>query len=155
MTSPAKTALFAGRPVERRAQFRANRSRFAPIKNFRDAVLGTATEAARNVFMPEITGHQIKRNPMVDTKRFTFAPEQDVLEIEGARKASAPAKRGLSTGSLSIEAQAPETHNPYMRIPEVERKRVPGQRTDLRKLSAWIKMMRALEEAKKNPTDEE
>jgi hypothetical protein len=41
-----------------------------------------------------------------------------------------------------------------MRIPEGERTRAPGQRTDLRKLSAWIKMMRALEEAKKNQDDE-
>ncbi|MEA3182977.1 MAG: hypothetical protein QOI59_6500, partial [Gammaproteobacteria bacterium] len=36
------------------------------------------------------------------------------------------------------------------RVPEVERKRAPGQRADLRKLSAWIKMMRSLEEAKKS-----
>jgi hypothetical protein len=41
-----------------------------------------------------------------------------------------------------------------MQIPESERKRAPGQRTDLRKLSAWIKMMRALEEAKKNRGNE-
>jgi hypothetical protein len=35
-------------------------------------------------------------------------------------------------------------------------KSAPGQRTDLRKLSAWIKMMRELEEAKKrNGNDEE
>ena len=40
------------------------------------------------------------------------------------------------------------------RIPEIERKRAPGQRTDLRRLSAWIKMMRSLEEAKKNRDDE-
>jgi hypothetical protein len=57
------------------------------------------------------------------------------------------------TEPLSIESQ--DTHNPYMRIPEGERKRAPGQRTDLRKLSAWIKMMRALEEAKKNQNGED
>ena len=34
------------------------------------------------------------------------------------------------------------THNPHMRLPEMESNRAPGQRTDLRKLSAWIKMMR-------------
>jgi hypothetical protein len=42
-----------------------------------------------------------------------------------------------------------DTFNPYMRIPEAERTRSPGQKTDLRKLSAWIRMMRELEEAKK------
>jgi hypothetical protein len=41
-----------------------------------------------------------------------------------------------------------------MRIAETERKRAPGQRTDLRKLSAWIKMMRSLEQAKKKRDDE-
>jgi len=31
---------------------------------------------------------------------------------------------------------------------------MPGSATDLRKLSAWIKMMRAMEEAKKRPDEE-
>jgi hypothetical protein len=74
--------------------------------------------------------------------------ERQAFEIEGARPAAAaPAKRGLSTGSLAVESE--DTHNPYMRIPEAERKQGPTTRTDLRKLSAWIKMMRELEEAKK------
>ncbi len=46
------------------------------------------------------------------------------------------------------EAFDPYSH-PYMRIPESERQRAPGHKTDLRRLSAWIKMMRELEEAKK------
>ena len=62
-------------------------------------------------------------------------------------------KRRLSTGSLAIQSE--DSHDPYMRIPETVRKRTSGQRTDLRKLSAWIKMMRALEEAKKNKDEEE
>ena len=41
------------------------------------------------------------------------------------------------------------------RIPEAERRRPPGQRTDLRKLSAWIKMMRALEEARQRGDKDE
>lgn len=53
-----------------------------------------------------------------------------------------------------LSVQTDDSYNPYMRIPETERKRAPGQRTDLRKLSAWIKMMRSLEEAKKNRDDE-
>jgi len=60
--------------------------------------------------------------------------ERPKFEIEGSR--------------LSIETQ--ESYDPYTRGIEIERKRAPGQRTDLRKLSAWIKMMRSLEEAKKN-----
>jgi len=62
-------------------------------------------------------------------------------------------KRGLSTGSLAIEGE--DSHDPYMRIPEADRKRSASQRTDLRKLSAWIKMMRSLEEAKKQRDGDE
>jgi len=52
--------------------------------------------------------------------------------------------------SLSIQGNEPASFDPYTRGGEIERKRAPGQKTDLRKLSAWIKMMRSLEEAKKN-----
>ncbi|MFL6602075.1 MAG: hypothetical protein ACJ8R9_12180 [Steroidobacteraceae bacterium] len=79
--------------------------------------------------------------------------DRPVFEIEGAKTASTAPTRGLGTGSLAIEGT--DSHDPYMRIPEGDRKRAPGQRTDLRKLSAWIKMMRALEEAKKQPDDDE
>jgi hypothetical protein len=54
-------------------------------------------------------------------------------------------KPGIDTDSLSLESK--DSHDPYKRNPD--RGRVPGQKTDLRKLSAWIKMMRELEEAKK------
>jgi hypothetical protein len=57
-------------------------------------------------------------------------------------------KLAIDTGSLALAGEE-DSHNPYMRIPEADRKRVPGQKTDLRKLSAWIKMMRELETAKK------
>jgi hypothetical protein len=90
---------------------------------------------------------------MVDIKRSSTRTGHDVLEIEGARQPVTHGKRGLSTGSLSIESR--DTHDPYMRIPEGERKPAPAQRTDLRKLSAWIKMMRALEEAKKKENDQD
>ena len=89
---------------------------------------------------------------MVD-KRFPNGSGPDVLEIEGARQAAQPAKRGLKTGDLSIKTE--DTHNPYMRVPEAEGRRAPGQRTDLRKLSAWIKMMRAMEEPKKRGDEDE
>ena len=81
--------------------------------------------------------------------------ERQKFEIEGARQpATPPSPRALRTGSLSIH-NGQDPHDPYTRIPETDRKRAPGQRTDLRKLSAWIKMMRSLEEAKKRePNDE-
>ena len=79
--------------------------------------------------------------------------ERQVFEIEGAREPATTQGKGLSTGSLAVTSE--DTHNPYTRIPEGEHKRVPGQRTDLRKLSAWIKMMRSLEEAKKNNSEDE
>src|SRR6266705_7212475 len=73
--------------------------------------------------------------------------ERPTFEIEGA---SAPTthNRVLDTGSLAIERD--DSHDPYMRVPEADSKRASGTRTDLRKLSAWIKMMRSLEEAKKH-----
>ena len=74
--------------------------------------------------------------------------DRQEFEIEGARQPAAAPGRSLSTGSLAVQGH--DSFDPYMRIPETERRRAPGQRTDLRKLSAWIKMMRSLEEAKKN-----
>jgi hypothetical protein len=73
--------------------------------------------------------------------------DRPVLEIEGAAAPSSPQERGWSTGSLGMGGK--KAHEPYGRIPEADPKRAPGQRTDLRKLSAWIKLMRSLEEAKK------
>ena len=91
--------------------------------------------------------HRLSHFPSVpgDYERVEF-------EIEGARAPATAPARGLSTGSLTIENV--DSHDPYMHIPASDRKRAPGQRTDLRKLSAWIKMMRSLEEAKKNRDDE-
>jgi hypothetical protein len=94
--------------------------------------------------------HDHKGNATVQWYDAPADYERQVFEIEEAR----PGAEGFEKGSLSI--QTGDSHNPYMRIPESERKRVPGQRTDLRKLSAWIKMMRELEEAKKrNGNDED
>ncbi len=79
--------------------------------------------------------------------------ERPRFEIEGSRQPAVQPRRALSTGSLSIQKDE-DSFDPYARIPNTERKRAPGTRTDLRKLSAWIKMMRSLEEAKKNREDE-
>jgi hypothetical protein len=87
--------------------------------------------------------HDHKGNATVEWYDAPSDYERQVFEIE---EVASPATKGRDTGSLSMHSG--DSHNPYMRIPESERKRVPGQRTDLRKLSAWIKMMRELEEAK-------
>jgi hypothetical protein len=71
--------------------------------------------------------------------------ERQALELE-------PDTASKHGGSLSIKSE--DTYNPYTRVPEADQKRTSGQRTDLRKLSAWIKMMRALEEAKKRENED-
>lgn len=73
--------------------------------------------------------------------------ERQVFELEHG--SSTATGRAFDAGSLAIEGGSEDSHDPYMRIPAGDRKRAPGQKTDLRKLSAWIKMMRELEEAKK------
>jgi hypothetical protein len=102
--------------------------------------------------------HDHKGNATVEWYDAPDGHERQVFEIEGARQPATPSQRGLNTGSLTVETQ--DTHNPYGRIPEGRvpegaQKRAAGERTDLRKLSAWIKMMRAMEEAKKRDRDEE
>jgi hypothetical protein len=83
------------------------------------------------------------------------ADERPVLEIEGAREPATPHNHDLSTESLAIESD--DSHDPYARRREADRKRIPPgttTRTDLRKLSAWIKLMRSLEEAKKQKDED-
>jgi hypothetical protein len=96
--------------------------------------------------------HDHKGNAVVEWIDAPSESERPKFEVEGARQPAVAPRRSLSTGSLAV--QGDDSFDPYTRIPEAERKRAPGQRTDLRKLSAWIKMMRSLEEAKKNRDDE-
>jgi hypothetical protein len=53
------------------------------------------------------------------------------------------------SGGLSLEV-APQSFDPYSRarLPEPKKKGAAAPRTDLRKLSEWIKMMREREELK-------
>jgi hypothetical protein len=87
--------------------------------------------------------HDHKGNAQVEWYDAPADEARQKFEIES----TATRLRVLNTGSLSMQSE--DNFNPYMRIPESERTRSPGQKTDLRKLSAWIKMMRELEEAKK------
>ena len=52
-------------------------------------------------------------------------------------------------GALSIE-KSPQTFDPYACATLPGPQRAPAPRKDLRKLSEWIKMMRELEERKRN-----
>ena len=75
------------------------------------------------------------------------AVERTPLALEDNSRVRDPTPRSIDTGSLAIKSE--DTFNPYMRVPGTERKGGSSTRTDLRKLSAWIKLMRELEEAKK------
>ena len=95
----------------------------------------------------------IKRNTMSkDARRRSSRIVHDHKGTATVEWLDAPADHERQP--LSLSAQTEDSHNPYTRIPETEPNRAPGQRTDLRKLSAWIKMMRSVEEAKKTRDDE-
>jgi hypothetical protein len=83
--------------------------------------------------------------------------ERPILEVEGARPVAGGTggTGSFNTGALAIHT-ADDSHNPYTRIPDGDLKTGAGRPKDLRKLSAWIKLMRELEEAKRrNGGDEE
>ncbi|HVO45132.1 MAG TPA: hypothetical protein VMT29_02245 [Steroidobacteraceae bacterium] len=96
--------------------------------------------------------HDHKGNASVQWHDAPDDYERPKLEIETTPAAGA--QRGLDIGSLALRNE--DTHNPYMRVPDPDRQ-ASGRttRTDLRRLSAWIKMMRELEEAKKRNGGEE
>ncbi|HEY6482745.1 MAG TPA: hypothetical protein VIY54_04390 [Steroidobacteraceae bacterium] len=75
--------------------------------------------------------------------------ERSTLELEQEQELA----RRLRADHLAIMNE--DTHNPYTRVPELDRKGRAGRPKDLRKLSAWIKMMRQLEEGKHRREDDE
>jgi hypothetical protein len=79
--------------------------------------------------------------------------ERQLLELEDKTRSAKPGSHKLDTGGLSVKED--DSFDPYTRRPETERKRERGTRTDLRRLSAWIKMMRELEQARKRDADED
>jgi hypothetical protein len=84
------------------------------------------------------------------------APADEVrtkLEIEKSPSTGRGARDPLGLDTLSI--QADETFDPYSRKTVTDRKSTGNtSRTDLRKLSEWIKLKRAMEEQKKSGDDE-
>jgi hypothetical protein len=81
------------------------------------------------------------------------APEhhpRPVLELENGparNQGSGRLRRGFE---LKLEVRQEDTFNPYDRKPDTFGARKPGSKRDLRKLSEWIKTMRAVEDRKKN-----
>jgi len=81
--------------------------------------------------------HDDRGNASVDWLNAPKDYRREVLEL-----ADAP-------GVLALE-KAPRTFNPYECVKLPEPKKSAAPRKDLRKLSEWIKMMRELEERKRN-----
>jgi hypothetical protein len=80
------------------------------------------------------------------------APADEVrtrLEVEKSPSTGRGTRDPLGVGTLSI--QTDETFDPYSRKTVPDRKPTGGtSRTDLRKLSEWIKLKRAMEERQKS-----
>jgi hypothetical protein len=77
--------------------------------------------------------------------------ERQKLEIEDTHGSG----RGDSKlrGGLTLEVRNDDTFNPYDRKPDPSRATKGGKR-DLKKLSEWVKLMRTMEERKKNGDSE-
>jgi hypothetical protein len=88
--------------------------------------------------------HDDRGNASVEWEDAPPDYERPVLEIEG---------QATSTGGLSIKPD--ETFDPYARTRTNDRKSGNTTRTDLRKLSEWIKLTRELEEKKNRGGDDE
>jgi hypothetical protein len=85
------------------------------------------------------------------------APADEVrtkLEVEKSAASGRGARDPLGLDVLSVQTE-PETFDPYSRKTVPERKSTGStSRTDLRKLSEWIKLKRAMEERQKNGDSE-
>ncbi len=90
--------------------------------------------------------HDHKGNATVE---WYDAPEDEPREVLSI---ASTGRHRIDTGSLSIRTE--DTFDPYTRSPG-DTPRAPAGKTDLRRLSAWIKMMRELEEAKKRKDEDD
>jgi hypothetical protein len=79
--------------------------------------------------------------------------QRPVLEVEGGADSKGRAPDIWGTDRLTLEAQ--QTFDPYASSRPVERRSGATSRTDLRKLSNWIKMMRELEERRQRGEPDE
>jgi hypothetical protein len=80
--------------------------------------------------------------------------ERTKLEVETTPASGRGTRDPLGADALSIERKE-DTFNPYERSTAADRKPTGNTtKTDLRKLSEWIKLMRALEDQKKGGDEE-
>ena len=77
--------------------------------------------------------------------------ERHKLEIEDTQGSSRDDSK--LRGGLTLEARNKDTFNPYDRSPDPSGGPKAGKR-DLKKLSEWVKLMRAMEERKKTGDSE-
>jgi hypothetical protein len=102
--------------------------------------------------------HDDRGNAVVQWEDAPEDYERPVLEIESSGVRPGP-KHWLNSHSLSLDD--PQSFDPYANSGPLERKPPPQprtgntSRTDLRKLSEWIKMMRDLEQRKADPSEDE
>jgi hypothetical protein len=78
--------------------------------------------------------------------------ERPVLEVQEPLASTRNAK--VRGGIEVLHIKDNDTFNPYGRQPEDRKGKGDGTRSDLRKLSEYIKMMRELEERKKSGEEE-
>ncbi len=82
--------------------------------------------------------------------------ERTKLEVEKTPSSGRGPRDPLGADTLSIASSAQPTFNPYEHTVDSDRKPTGNtSKTDLRRLSEWIKLMRALEEQKKKDDGQE
>ena len=79
--------------------------------------------------------------------------ERPALEVEDPLATTRNSK--VRGGIEVLHIKNGDTFNPYERQPDERKTQGDGTRSDLRKLSEYIKMMRELEERKKRDKDED
>src|SRR5512146_601629 len=101
--------------------------------------------------------HDDRGNAVVQWEDAPADYERPVLEIESS---GTPPGLQHRLGAHRLSLDDPQSFDPYSNSRALEHKPLQPRtgstsRTDLRKLSEWIKMMRELEQRKANPSEDE
>lgn len=101
--------------------------------------------------------HDDRGNAIVQWEDAPPDYERPVLEIESSGTRADPQHR---LGSHRLSLDDPQSFDPYANSRALERKASQQRtgntsRTDLRKLSEWIKLMREIEQRKANPSEDD
>jgi hypothetical protein len=130
--------------------------RLNPLKSFRKKFpkpdAPETAEAARQRRLSKIV-HDERGAASVEWRDAPGDYERPVLEVDDPLASTRNSK--VRGGIEVLHIKHDDTFNPYERQPEDRKKEGDGTRRDLRKLSEYIKMMRELEERKKNGSDGE